>query len=557
MNIESVLKSHGLGGRYGSGDRLPPPPVTNLKQLSTNGRVELTWDNPVDTDFAGLIIVRSQDGFPRDRFDGVQIFDGIAASYMDEGLTNYQDYFYRIFTYDYDQNYNDHLSQRIKGRPEETYVYGFTIDLSNPNPDTSVKYTHDAEYFSPGATSWQDTWLFRGIRPVLLNTNGQVVVELDKNDFSKDVNGNPVVLFGGHNVMIEFPKFYTAVKREHDLVHVTVSRKKLDAREYNATGFFRNTEQIIRTSEDSRVTEYYVPEADAFYLAAYPSTYYNNTLGSWSWSYNKVAELSNIVHNLRFLRAQGLARNIGNGYGLMHFQQYQVIALLYLFWFKSLDSQSKLGAGIGLTVPGSLNQKGMLTTSVGDSPNKLFGMEGFWSGFNNNTVGSTWLDGLLSRGNNPISPHEYLVQTGIHIDDPTYVMRAPEGQEFSGFVSSMMADKSSTFFLPRFTEGSGTTYYSDYVYWRLQKNTNTWDYDVLNTRRASLGYSGGGNMSSQDLLGIFSVNLYQFDYIEALDDNITYPSSRLCFVPAYKQSDYTITRTFIGGGQYEWTLNTF
>lgn len=549
MNIESVLKSHGFGGRYGSGDRLPPPPVTNLKQVSSNGRVELSWTNPVDTDFAGLIIVSSQEGYPKNRFDGVQIFDGVAESYSDAGLTNYQDYYYRIFTYDYDKNYNDDLSQRIKGRPEETYIYGLTINLKDPNPETSVQYTHDAEYFSPGAASWQNTWLFRGIRPVLLNSYGEVVVELDKNDFSKDKNGNPVVLFGGHNVMIEFPKFYTAVKREADFVHVTVSRKKLDAREYNATGFLRDTEHIVRTSEDSRITEYYVPEADAFYLAAYPSTYYDNRIGSWSWSYDKLEELSRANHDFRFLRARGLARSVGNGYSIMHFQHYQVVALLYLFWFKSLDSQSKLGSGTGRPTPGSLNQRGMTVASVGEGPNKLFGMEGFWI--------DTWLDGLLAKGQNTISTHEYLVQIGTHIDDPTYVRFAPEGQEFDGFVSSISADKSSTFFLPNHTGGSATTYYCDYVQWRLRKNSDTWDYDVLDTRRATIGYSGGSPTAGQNLTGIFAINLYRFDYAETLDKAISYPSSRLCCVPAYKKPDYTITRTFIGGGEYEWTLNTY
>ena len=554
MNIESVLKSHGFGGRYGSGDRLPPPPVTNLKQVSSNGRVELSWTNPVDTDFAGLIIVRSQEGYPKNRFDGVQIFDGVAESYSDAGLTNYQDYYYRIFTYDYDQNYNDDLSQRIKGRPEETYIYGITINLTDSNPDTAVQYTHDAEYFNPGAASWQNTWLFRGIRPVLLNSEGEVVAELDRNDFSKDINGNPVVLFGGHNVMIEFPKFYTAVERKGDLVNITVSRKKLHLK-YDAVGFLRDIMQVVREDKDAKTTEFYTPEADAFYLGAYQSTFYNNKLGSWSWSYDKIEELSSINHDFRFMKTRELTRANGRGYGIMHFQHYQVVALLYLFWFKSLDSVSKLGYGRSIpsaspssstgtlpgVVPGSLNQRGMTVASIGKGQNKLFGMEGFWS--------NTWIDGLFAKGYDNYYSENGLnhcwYQVGTHYDDTNYMAFMPAGEVFEGFVSSMKLEKTGLLFLPKHVDGSSTTYYCDYVTWRLRKNPNTWDYDVLDTRRASLSS------------GIFGVNLYRFDYIEALDEEIGYPKSRLCYVPEYKIPNYTVTTKFIGGGQYEWTLNTY
>ncbi|KZR58983.1 fibronectin type III domain-containing protein [Pseudobacillus badius] len=550
MNIESVLKSHGLGGRFGSHDRFPPPPVKNLKQVSSNHRIELTWENPVDTDFAGLIIVRNQERYPMDRHDGIMIFDGVATSYLDQGLTNYQDYYYRIFTYDYDHNYNDDILQQIKGMPEELFIYGLTIDTNDSNPETCITYTHDAEHFSPGGQSWQDTWLFRGIRPVLLNKDGVVVAELNKDDFSKDINGNPVTLFGEHNVMIEFPKFYTYARKEGTKIHITASRRMTVPRFNAAFGFYKDKEVTVWTSEDGKQNEFYFPEADCFYLAAYPSTHYENKLRSWSWEYLRREELSKLKHNLRFLRAQGLAEANGAGYGLMHYQQYQIVTLLYLFWFKSLDSQSKIGKGNPVLYPGTLNQSGMTVVSVGDTPNKLFGMEAFWSGLG--ATATTWIDGLKAEGDPVVNKNEFKLQYGVHKDDNYFLLFAAEGEKFSGYVSDVRGDEMGSAFLPKAVRGSATTYFCDSVNWQLRKNTETWDYDHLNIRRATTGHQGDG-------AGIFSVNLHRFDYSSDLDSNpvLEYPSSRLCYVPAFKQPNWTITKILKDGGSLEWILNTF
>lgn len=82
-----------------------PPGNVSLTAIPGNGFVTLLWFNPPDADFAGVRIVRSTAGYPTHPSDGDLVFDGYAAGFVDENLTNGITYFYGAFAYDVHGNF--------------------------------------------------------------------------------------------------------------------------------------------------------------------------------------------------------------------------------------------------------------------------------------------------------------------------------------------------------------------------------------------------------------------------------------------------------------------
>jgi len=103
-------------------DTTPPANVTNLYAVSSDSQVALYWQNPPDDDFAGVVIRRSTSYYPS-RTQGVLIYDGNGASFLDSGLTNDTLYYYSVFSYDFSGNYASGVGVSglpHKGKPTTT-----------------------------------------------------------------------------------------------------------------------------------------------------------------------------------------------------------------------------------------------------------------------------------------------------------------------------------------------------------------------------------------------------------------------------------------------------
>jgi len=87
-------------------DTTPPANVTGFTATSGNSQVTLTWTNPTDADFAGVIVVRKQGGFPTGPTDGTTVYTGTGTSQVDLGRTNGVTYYYAIYAYDEVPNYS-------------------------------------------------------------------------------------------------------------------------------------------------------------------------------------------------------------------------------------------------------------------------------------------------------------------------------------------------------------------------------------------------------------------------------------------------------------------
>ncbi len=86
-------------------DTTPPTPVTNFTAVAGDAIVQLTWQNPTDTDWAGTRIVRKTGSAPTSPTDGTIVFEGVGDNRMDINLANGTTYYYAAFAFDTSFNF--------------------------------------------------------------------------------------------------------------------------------------------------------------------------------------------------------------------------------------------------------------------------------------------------------------------------------------------------------------------------------------------------------------------------------------------------------------------
>ena len=81
--------------------------VDNLKISTENNKVKLSWNNPKDSEFAGVYVVRNRFHIPSNPLDGDKIYAGSDNYTIDDfGNVNISKY-YAVFAYDNVPNYSD------------------------------------------------------------------------------------------------------------------------------------------------------------------------------------------------------------------------------------------------------------------------------------------------------------------------------------------------------------------------------------------------------------------------------------------------------------------
>jgi hypothetical protein len=111
--------SFGSHGRYSSAARASarpftdvtgPAPVEDVSITAVKRGAQLTWNNPTDADFAGVLVVRKPgSGCPTSPGDGEEVFRGDATSYSSSDLPGNATYRFAIWAFDASGN----LSTRV------------------------------------------------------------------------------------------------------------------------------------------------------------------------------------------------------------------------------------------------------------------------------------------------------------------------------------------------------------------------------------------------------------------------------------------------------------
>ncbi|MCK4669563.1 MAG: hypothetical protein KAT43_00040 [Nanoarchaeota archaeon] len=91
---------------FDSSDTTPPGEVSSFIATSGDNLINLSWINPGDADFAGVLIRRKTASFPANPTDGILVYTGTSQAHTDSGLTNGINYLYKIFSFDFVPNHS-------------------------------------------------------------------------------------------------------------------------------------------------------------------------------------------------------------------------------------------------------------------------------------------------------------------------------------------------------------------------------------------------------------------------------------------------------------------
>ena len=341
----------------------------------------------------------------------------------------------------------------VPPKPGGKYVFSYTIDSTNSNPETAVTYTGDCTGFTPATMggsfnwgSWADKWPFNEIKPCLVK-NRAVVGYLNPNNYSEFEDGTPADIVSGDagDCMVEFPKMYLGMSTDaQGLTTVTIT----------------NDATVEGVYDDAFV--YKGKSYSKFYVGAFKGYVLNNKLRSLS---GKTPTVERTIGRFRTA-----AQANGEGYEQTQWFQLMLMQALYILLFKNLNSQAALGAGVtgaSKTNTGGSNSNGVNYGSTSASVQvKCLGIEDFWGNI------SEWVDGIATK--------DYTVYTanGNYNDNcDGYTAAKTIESELSGNMSKAQGTRSLGF-APLQAAGSESTYYCDYA-------------SIVKTSSVTVAYFGG------------------------------------------------------------------
>ena len=81
-------------------DEVGPANPSNFRAIPGNGMVNLSWVNPPETDFAGVVLVGKTGTYPTNLFDGRKFYEGTGTGAQDTDVINDTQYYYAIYAID-------------------------------------------------------------------------------------------------------------------------------------------------------------------------------------------------------------------------------------------------------------------------------------------------------------------------------------------------------------------------------------------------------------------------------------------------------------------------
>lgn len=413
-----------------------------------------------------VIVRRKKDSFPTDENDGDHVFTVKRNEFGRYKDTPFIDnvggaldevYYYKAFPVSTNGVVNYMEENNRKCKIKRYQLYGFRLDQREGGPEAMVQYLADADntYFFPvymdyardtfNYGDWEDAWFIKKLKPCMLNYDGTVAYELNKDDYSLKTDGSPSDItdqaFGG-NVMIGFPKIYwKIVDNGDDTADVFFSDQKLDS-------------DYVCWCNINEAGE----EIDYFYMAAYNGSLIDSKIRSLS---GKTMD-GNHYYATDFANAQKNNVNTEKAWNIELFIDRTLINLLLLLIGKSTDTQDIFGNGNetygGNT--GLLDDKGLFYGQNTSHNIKVFGIENYWGNKYRYGAGCVLVGGApkvkLTHGMSDGSTEE-----GYNTTGSGYISLSNVTIASAGYISKMHFSNNIMF--PSETVGSASTRYCDYL----------------------------------------------------------------------------------------------
>lgn len=391
------------------------------------------------------------------------------------------------------------LNSKTTGAGE---VYEFIIDTNNSNPTSAVSYAGANASYTPASMnfgtglinygSWGDSFFNRLIRPVMVLYNGTVDYELNHDNFTKTLAGaNSDVSntsFGG-NCMIGFPQIWMAFEYDDSAQryqHVYIANYEVDERFHCYTHQNKNGKWL-----------------DEIYLMAYEPSNVNSVLRSLA---DQTILVSTAGTTMRTY-----AQANGSSWDFMDLGTIQMIQMLFILMFKTLDSQAAAGGGVvggdssTYTTTGTTKDKGMFyatdNSTSSTTPIKVFGIENLW--------GSRWkwINGLTVYHNTVFYKLCDYTTDGSTATGYAPTSSTPGYKSYTVSATKILynlgmpntSDGLMWYWAGSQATGSNSTYYCDYMYW----------YYSVTSSFVGCGLFGGVYDDGANA-GLFCVSLYYF-----------------------------------------------
>lgn len=476
-------------------------------------------------DFDGYIICRGENGYPKNENEGV-IVDTVVGmpmliSYEDRNVVSGQTYYYSLFLYRinsagdkvYDYNIDNRLS--ATARPYG-YIYGYDIDLTDPNPNTRVSYPEDVDNatFTPakmdysGGTFDYGDWpkvssiptdyeLFKDRKsfmpvPCVLDADGTVESYLYPDDYTDtDITDTS----GTFNAMMKWPKIYTKRWLKDGVYHFRCSDYQHDD----------DWKCWCNYDKDGNETKY-------FYTAIYPAC---ETSGP------KLRSLSGQqMETGTYAQYQmDYADNNGDGWNIETIADRLLIQDLLVLMAKTTDCQKAYGKGIcggksAVTETGTMDKRGLFWGSEDPAEGvKVFGMEHWWGNKHRRVAGLVSVDGRyklkITRSTKDGSTATDFNYDGANYKELTYGFDCEVSQS-SEYISDMRVTEYGR--LPVKGKGTSTRCEGDAV--------------IINKYGTMFANFGGGASSNEGYAGPFALTL--------TESKGTSTSTDICVAISYK-----------------------
>lgn len=450
----------------GSGNEgIPTSACYNLRveKSSDGAKYTLNWQDPQDTiidnhilcTWAKTVIVRKAGAYPQSIADGTTVAEVTTkdqynvTGYVDTVPSSAVEYYYRAFPVSVNGVVN--LDPR---NYFGTTIYGYYIDTVDQNPATRVHYVGDNENFKPAFMNytlgrfeygdWERAFFMS--RPVMLNLNGGVDYELQKNNYGLKLDGTASDITNSNyagNVMVGFPQVW----RKYQTV---------DYKDYYwfANGQIDDTWKCYtHINKDGDL----IPE---MFMSAYDACNVSNQLRSISGK----APYSNSTMTNEILWANANGSYWTNGV----LADYLLVRDLLVLMGRSTDTQTVFGNGYytggsqasHLKASGIRNTAGMFFGETASNTVKVFGIENFYGNLWKRILGWMMVNGdqriKLTRDTSDGSTVDSYNESGTGYIS---IGLTPSGTS-GGYISAgtLLTDYG---FFPHQMNGSSSTYYCD------------------------------------------------------------------------------------------------